>query len=175
MFFDFTNKYQFATRAVVNNSLLEVIDETKLLWTVVSTDLKWHSNTEYLTRRGFQRMTILRKLAEFNVPQEDMTLIYCQYIRSVLEYNSSVWFSSITDDEKDDIERVQRCAINIIIKNDYSSYEEGLSVLNLENSTERKEALALRFAKKCVKDPRFKDLFPLNDTNIDIRKIQSEL
>ena len=86
----------------VNNSLLEVIDETKLLGTVDSSDFKWHSNTEYLSGRGFQRITKLRKLAEFNVPQEDMTLIYCQYIRSVLEYNSSVWFSSITEDEKDD-------------------------------------------------------------------------
>ena len=115
-------------------------------------------------------MTILRKLSEFDVPQEDMTLIYCQYIRSVLEYNSSVWFSSITEDEKDDIERVQRCAVRIILKNDYSSYKDGLSLLNLENLTDRREVLALRFANKCVKDARFKDLFPLNDATTDIRK-----
>ena len=66
-------------------------------------------------------MSILRKLYEFDIPVEDLVLIYNQYIRSILEYNSNVWYSSITNEEREDIERVQRVACKIILKDEYQS------------------------------------------------------
>ena len=89
--------------------------------------------------------------------------IYFLYIRSVLEYNSSVWLSSITQEERNDLERVQRCACRIILKDEYISYESALSRLNLQNLSERRKTLALRFAKKCTTNDRFENWFPLND------------
>jgi hypothetical protein len=89
-------------------------------------------------------------------------MIYAQYIRSVLEYNSNVWFSSLTEEEKDDIERVQRVALKIIMKENYISYEQALEELNLDTLHERRLMLAERFAKKCAKSKQFHDLFPKN-------------
>ena len=163
MVFNYTRNYQFATRIYLNSTLLETISETRLLGTIVSADLTWHKNSQYLTQRGYSKMTILRKLYEFNIPEEDLVMIYCLYIRSVLEYNSSVWFSSITQEESNDIERVQRCACRIILKEEYTTYESALSRLNLQNLSERRKTLALRFAKKCTENDRFADLFPVND------------
>ena len=85
--FNFTRNYQFSTRVNLNDTLLETISETKLLGTIVSSDLKWHANTKMLTQKGYQRMSILRKLYEFDIPVEDLVLIYNQYIRSILEFN----------------------------------------------------------------------------------------
>ena len=90
------------------------------------------------------------------MPQQDLTLIYCLYVRSVLEFNSCVWFSTITEEEKDDIERVQRCAVKLILKNEYQDYENGLLKLNLKNFTDRRQMLALRFANKCKEHDRFR-------------------
>ena len=163
MVFNYTRNYQFSTRIMLNGSLLDTVNETLLLGTVITSDLKWHKNTEHITRKGYQRMTMLRKLVQFNIPQEDMLIIYCQYIRSMLEYNSSVWFSNITEEEKEDIERVQRCAVKLILNSDYSTYENALTQLNLQNLSDRREMLALRFAKKCTRHERFADMFPLND------------
>ena len=143
--------------------------ETRLLRSVISSNLKWHKNTEQLTKKGFQRMIILRNLVEFDVPQEDLVLIYCQYIRSVMEFNSSVWFSTITQEEKDDLEKVQRCAIKLIMKEEYQTYEDALERLKLQNLSDRREMLALRFAKKCTKHEKSKDWFPLNESSIKIR------
>ena len=114
-------------------------------------------------------MSILRKLYEFDIPVEDLVLIYNQYIRSILEYNSNVWYSSITNEEREDIERVQRVACKIILKDEYQSYNEALEKLNLQNLSDRRQMLARRFAEKCLKSDRFKDLFPLNDNTIDVR------
>ena len=170
MIFNYSRNYQFATRIHLNNTLLDTIRETRLLGTVISDDLSWQKNSQYLIQRGYTRMTILRNLYQFNIPEEDLVLIYCLYIRSVLEYNSSVWFSSITQEESNDIERVQRCACRIILKDEYVSYESALSRLNLQNLSDRRKTLALRFAQKCTTHERFENLFPLNDKeNLNLR------
>jgi hypothetical protein len=77
---------------------------------------------------------MLSKLYKFDEPLEDLAMIYCQYIRSILEYNSNVWFSAISEEEKEDIERVQRIACRIILKEQYTYYEQALDILNLQKS-----------------------------------------
>ena len=86
MIFDETKNYQFSTRIQLNQTILETVKETKILGTIVSSDLTWHSNSQYLTQRGYQRKINLLKLYEFNLPNEDLVQIY-MYIRSVIEYN----------------------------------------------------------------------------------------
>ena len=60
-------------------------------------------------------------------------------------------------------------ACKIILKDEYQSYNEALEKLNLQNLSDRRQMLARRFAEKCLKSDRFKDLFPLNDNTIDVR------
>ena len=95
-------------------------------------------------RSSFQRVIILRNLVKFDVSQEALVLIYCQYIWSVMEFNSFVWFSTITQEEKDNLERVQRCAMKLIMKEEYQNYEDALEKLKLKNLSDRREM----FAKK---------------------------
>ena len=114
-------------------------------------------------------MTILRKLYEFNIPREDLVQIYTVYIRSILEYNSNVWFSSITKEEREHLERVQKVACRIILKSDYINYTDALQTLNLLSLSDRRQILAKRFASKCVKNERFKDLFPQNQNRMELR------
>ena len=65
---------------------------------------------------------ILRKLYEFSLPTSDLVNIYILFIRSILEFKSNVWFSSITQEEEDDIEHVQRVACHIILNTEYKGY-----------------------------------------------------
>ena len=160
MIFNYTRNYQFGTRIYLNNTQLETITETRLLGSIVSSDLTWHKNSEMLTKKGYQRMIILRNLYEFNIPIVDLVLIYTLYIRSILEYNSNVWFSSLSEEEIHDIERVQKIACKVILKDDYVSYEQ---TLKLQTLSDRRFMLAERFAKKCIKSEKFNDLFPKND------------
>ena len=44
MIFNFTD-LQFTTRLYLESNLLEIITETKLLGTIITSDLKWHKNT----------------------------------------------------------------------------------------------------------------------------------
>ena len=171
MVFNFTRNYQFSTRIKLNDSLQETISETRLLGSVLTSDLKWHANSDQLTKKGYQRMSMLRNLYKFDIPQEDLVQIYTLYIRSILEFNSNVWFSNITVEERENIERVQRVACKIILKEEYVDYNQALEQLKLINLSERRQMLATRFAEKCVKNPRFSDLFPLNDCEVGLRNV----
>ena len=51
MIFNFNNKKQFSTRLKLKEKNLDVIEQTKLLGTIISNDLKWEENTKYLTKK----------------------------------------------------------------------------------------------------------------------------
>ena len=115
-----------------------------------------------LVKKGFQRMLILHKLYSFKVHTSDLVKIYILYIRSILEQSCVIWHFSLTEDDKSDLERVQKVACKIILQEDYESYEQALGELNLQPLSVRRDILCLNFAKRSVKHSKAKDLFPLN-------------
>ena len=127
--FNFTNNYQFSTRLYMQGELLEIVQSTKLLGTVISSDLTWWENTNYLTRKGYQRLELIRRLYQFKVPTIDLVAIYTLYVRSMLEFSCCVWHFNITQEESSEMERVQKVACRIILKENYLSYENALNQL----------------------------------------------
>ena len=61
MIFNYTNKYQFSTRLNLNNQILETVKETKLLGTIIMDDLQWDQNTNYITKKAYAWLELLRK------------------------------------------------------------------------------------------------------------------
>ena len=108
-------------------------------------------------------MLILNKLTPFKVKCSELVNIYILYIRSILEQSCQVWHYDITEEEVTDLERVQKVACKIILHDNYLSYEEALEDLNLQSLSERRQLLCLKFAKKCLKHEKAKDMFPLNN------------
>ena len=87
--------------------------------------------------------------------------IYKTFIRSNLEFSSNVWHSSLTNENRQDLERVQKAALKVILKNDYEDYEKALRLTGLQSLDERREMIALRFVKSSLKNANFSKLFPL--------------
>ena len=170
MIFNFSQEYQFNTRLYMDQKLLSQVKETCLLGVKITDDLKWHKNTASLINRCYQRMLILRNLNTFHVPKEEMINIYCLYIRSVAEQSSVVWSSSITSGESNDLERIQKVALRIILQSEYTDYNNALRITNLQTLKARRSFLSLKFAIKCTKSEKTCDMFPLNQTNIDTRQ-----
>ena len=162
MVFNFTKEHQFSTRLYLEGQLLETITETKLLGTIVTSDLKWHRNSDMLVRKAYQRMRMIQNLKSFGVNIEDLRTIYILYIRSILEQNCQVWHYSLTNEDETNFERVQKVACYLILHESYESYEKALTVLNLETLKIRREKLCLKFARKCIKHPKASEMFPLN-------------
>ena len=80
MLFNFTDNYKFTTRLELNSENIEVVNQAKLLGFVITDDLKWDKNTEYLVKKAYSRMQLLRKMSEFTTSVEDKLEIYILYI-----------------------------------------------------------------------------------------------
>ena len=165
---NFTHNFQFTTRIFIQDSLIEILDQTKLLGTILSSDLTWRQNTSMLIKKSYARMEILRKLYAFNVPAADLVQIYIIYIRSLLEQSCVVWASSITEEESVNLERVQKIALRIALKESYISYQNALKVAKLQTLSQRREQLCLKFAQSCLKNKKTESMFPLNPCDYDI-------
>ena len=82
------------------------------------------------------------------------------YIRSILEQSSVVWHSSLTEENSSDLERIQKCAVKIILGKRYNNYEDALQKVDLPTLNERREELCLNFGRKCIKNEKTKTMFP---------------
>ena len=115
---------------------------------------------------------MLHIAAKFTRNREHLMQIYKTFIRSNLEFSSNVWHSSLTKENRQDLERVQKAALKVILKSDYKDYEEALRLTGLQSLDKRREMIGLRFAKNSLKDVNFSKLFPLKKTNhvMNVRK-----
>ena len=62
-----------------------------------------NSSENQLVKKANARMEILRRVASFGASDEDMKTIYFLYVRSLLEQSATVWHSSLTKENSDDL------------------------------------------------------------------------
>ena len=161
MIFNFTKNHKFTIRMVEDNVNIKVVNETKLLGTYITSDLKWDRNTSYLVKKAWKRMQLLHKVSSFTNQTRDLKAIYITFVRPVLEQSSTVWHSSITQENSTDLERIQKSAVKLIMGKNYKSYNDSLTYLGLQTLKNRRDKLCLNFALKAAKHEKMKNMFPL--------------
>ena len=90
MVFNFSKQSQFTTEIILKGEKLETVKETRLLGTIITDDLKWRRNTEYLVKKANQRMKMLHIASKFTSKFSDLKTIYKLFIRSIVEQSAVV-------------------------------------------------------------------------------------
>ena len=85
------------------------------------------------------------KSSENCITTEDLVNIYILYFHSVLEFNCCVWRYDLTEEQRIEIEIVQKIACKIIQKQKYVSYEKALDNLGLDTLDDRRYKPKVRF------------------------------
>ena len=67
-------------------------------------------------------MLLLSRVAAFRSNRQDLKRIFLTYIRSIVDQLAVVWHSSLTEKNKNDIERIQKVAVRIILGKNYTIY-----------------------------------------------------
>ena len=124
--------------------------------------MSWTRNCKEICVKAYSRLSMLTKLKYVGVKIEDLLEIYTLYIRSVTEYCSVVFHSSLTFEQSQSLERIQRTCLRVILGDMYMSYDSALEMSGLQTLHSRREKRCLDFALKSVKHPRNKKIFPLN-------------
>ena len=97
---------------ISNNDFLEEISEIKLLGVLVDNSLKWTKNTDYICQKARQRIWLLRNMKKSGLNLTELIDACIKEVRSLLEVAVPVGHSGLTKGESNQIERVQKAALN---------------------------------------------------------------
>ena len=153
---------EVATRLSLNGNTLDRIEEIKLVGVWITTWLDWEKNTREICKKAYARLTMLTKLKYAGVPREDLITIYILYIRSLLEYCSVVWHSTLTDEMSKSLERVQKVCLKVILGEEYAGYSSALEKCGLVTLSTRREDRCLQYGLKSLLHPVHSKKFPVN-------------
>ena len=159
------SKQPFTTRLTMDGDNLERISVTKLLGVWISEDMSWSRNCREICRKAFSRLSMITKLKYVGICEEDLVDIYVLFIRSVAEYCSVSFHSSLTQEQTRKLEGIQKTCVRVILGEKYENYQSALETLGLESLEERRKQRCLNFALKCLKHPRNQRLFQANENN----------
>ena len=159
MLFNPCRKWDFMPDFTLEDQEINLVEEMKLLGVVIQSDMKWTSNTEAIVKKAFKRLWSMRRLSTMGADVEDLKDVYTKQVRSLLELAVPAWQAAITKAERQDIERVQKTAIHIMLGDGYKNYSDALEFVGLETLESRRQKLCLKFAKKCVNHPKHTNWF----------------
>ena len=121
--------------------------------------MKFKKNTQYIIKRAYSRIWILKRLYNLGASQSQMLDVYIKQIRSVLELAVPAWHPSLTLEEKIIIERVQKTALHIIYQENYQSYKAACAMANICTLEERRVKLCSKFALRALRSQKFSNWF----------------
>ena len=111
----------FVTRLHLNNSKIEQVPTAKIVGVWLQSNLKWDKNTKELAIKAFSRISMITKLKYVGVGTDDLIDINKLYIRSIVEYCSVVWHSSLTEELSYKLEMIQQTCLRVILGDMYES------------------------------------------------------
>ena len=103
---------------------------------------------------------MISKLKYIGTCIEDLLDIYCLYVRSVLEYCAVVYHSSLTQEQSNQLESVQRVCLATILGDNYVSYEAAREMTGLPLLSARRERRVETFCRRAIVHPRHKEHVP---------------
>ena len=158
--FNFSRGKDFEPEIYLDNNQLEIVYKTKLLGVVCTSDCKWTENTKYLVSKANGKIWFLRRLKMLGASRSTLLDIYKLFIRSHLEFCAPLWAGNLSSKNCQDLERVQKTALKVILGTAFVSYENALETLEEVSLEERRTLLCLKFGKKFSTHPYYAYLFP---------------
>ena len=98
-----------------DGTIIEYAPDMKIVGVILSENLSWFKNTQYICDKARQKLWILRRMLQYNLNTETMFDVYTKEVRSILELAVPVWHSGLTKKQSRDIERIQKIAFKIIL------------------------------------------------------------
>ena len=91
--------------------------------------------------------------------QEQLLTLYILKIRCLAEFAAPAFHSSLTIEQSNHLEMIQKKSFAIILGANYKNYSNALNILNQVELSTRRIELCTNFAQKCITNSRHADLF----------------
>ena len=131
-----------------------MVNAAKILGVIISSDLKWGQNSDYITTKAMKRIWTLRRLRKLGMSDDFLINVYKEEIRPLLEYAVQVCNGALTKRDSYKIEKVKKVVLRLLQGKNYSSYTEACEQFGLEKLFVRREKLCVKFCEKEFKNSK---------------------
>ena len=104
---------------------------------ILTNNLKWQGQIDYVCGKGSSRLYFLRMLRQAGVDPKDIVAIYMALICSILEYACQVWHTGQTAQQSNQLELVQHSALRVAYTYPDHSYRAALRITGLDTLHDR--------------------------------------
>ena len=108
-----------------------------------------HAQVEVARKRFRQRLWVLRHLRSLGFNSEELIRVYTTVVRPTTEYGAAVFHSQMTDEQEEELERLQNQALKCIYGIGKSA-RKLRELFGLDTLRARREEICLKFALKCA-------------------------
>ena len=151
---NFSHGTNLDSNVSINDVPVPVVSSMKLIGVYITSDLKWTTHTQHITKSASRKLFMLTVLRQFHADLSDLRAIYISFIRPTLEYCSQLWHPGLTQQQAQEIERVQKRACKIMIGyNNYTDYTSACQLLELETLQDRRAVAFRKLASDILADP----------------------
>ena len=147
------------------SSKLEVVEQMKLVGYQIRSDLRTISNTQYIVKRAWKKMWIVRRLKALGASETEMLTVLRAQVLSVLHFASPAWSTQISSRESSQIESVLRTGLYLVYGHRYLSFSWALREAKMTTLKEQRSKMFTKFTKDCLKNPKFQTWFVRTDSS----------
>ena len=167
-------KWDFIPELKLQDDDIEVVQEMKIVGFVMRSDMRTSSNTEYLIKKAYKRMWLIRRLKGLGANKGQLVDALQKQVLSVLWLGAPAWYCQTTEQERKDIDRVAKVGLRIIFGEAYCGFENCLLSAKMLRPTEQLANMTSRFAAKNASHNKFSQWFePAARKTINTRSIKN--
>jgi hypothetical protein len=161
-------KYDFVPQlSIEDGSYIDIVEEQKILGHIMRSDMKTISNTEFICKKAYRRLWILRRLKSLGCPESELVDVLKQQIVSICEGSVAFWGPMITKNESNMLERCLKTGLHIF-QDKYVNFNNALRLANMKSLKLRRFEAITNFSKKALASEKYKNWFSTN-TYVDSR------
>jgi hypothetical protein len=138
--------------------VLEVKSSLKILGITIQDDLRWNEQVAEMTKKASRKIWVLRRMKKLGIDEQTICNFWKAEGRVHLEAGAVAWSSSLTVQQARHLQRVEHRAVAA-----FSEKREDPKIscerLGLQPLNERRQKLALNFAKRTISKSRHSDMF----------------
>lgn len=164
MLFNRATKHDFMPELQLNSdSNLQVVEEMKLVGYQLRTDLRTISNTNYIVRRAWKRMWVVRRLKSMGASEADLLKVLRAQVLSVLQFATPAWSTLLTKLETARIESVLKTGLYLVYGDRFQSFNWALQEAQMCSLEEQRLKMFKNFTSHCLMSDKFKQWFKRTD------------
>ena len=164
MLFNRALKHDFMPKLNLNQgNPLAVVEEMKLVGYQLRTNLRTISNTNYIVRRAWKRMWVVRRLKTLGASEQDLLKVLRAQVLSVLQFATPAWSTLLTVAESTKIESVLKTGLYLVYGNRFKSFNWALRQARMCSLEDQRTKMFKSFTQDCLKSTKFRNWFMVTE------------